>query len=245
MTRKEEARLRRAANEAARVYRPVQIEARLAAPLCGDPPQLDALLENMMGPFHPSGLPESRVDRALPAPPLAVIPIPVLRREVNGWPVACCSAPILAAEDAETVEHIGKRIDPSLAGLLAPGAARKINTTNSWTKSYRLPLRIRRVEAIVWFAVADRPTILRLLRRVPALGKKRSVGYGAVASWDVTWADEDWSWFGPCESGPLLMRCLPDGDGLPVNLVGGRRDFGACCPPYWHQERYTEVVVPC
>ena len=72
-----------------------------------------------------------------------------------------------------------------------------------------------------------------------------SDGYGVVREWTVERIDADLSWFAPSEVGPVLMRPLPVGPWLPDNLTGARRDFGACVPPYWHPERYGEIVVPC
>src|SRR5690606_754416 len=76
------------------------VTAWLESPLAGDPPQLDALLEwscSARGPafraLQEAGLPHLRVDRQWPAPPQGLIPIPVLRRAVGEWQVACCSSP--------------------------------------------------------------------------------------------------------------------------------------------------------
>jgi hypothetical protein len=41
------------------------------------------------------------------------------------------------------------------------------------------------------------------------------------------------------------MRTLPAGPWLPPDLIDFRPDFGAAVPPYWHPDRYTEIVVPC
>lgn len=226
------------------------ITARLASPLCGEAPQLDALLELAMAPFHESGRPQHQIDRNQPAPPAGVIPIPIPRRSVAGWPVARCSGPIEAEPDATWVDHVAKRIGTEYAPILKPEARRKIVISNTWTKSYRLPMRIRQVSAVCWFAVG-RAGVLRtfLARHITAIGKKRSVGYGRIAAWEAQPWPEDWTWFAPDpDSGkPILMRPLPVGDGshLPGDLIGARRDFGACVSPYWHPERYTEIVVPC
>ena len=46
-----------------------------------------------------------------------------------------------------------------------------------------------------------------------------------------------------------IMRTLPaeidDTLFLPKNLVGFRRGFGACTAPFWHPDRFTEIVLPC
>lgn len=228
---------------------PLLITARLAGPLAGDPPRLDALLESVLSLYHPKAAPGYKIDRAGPAPPQASVPIPILRRTVTGddgraWQVACCSDPILPVPDAETVEHYCKRIGVENAGLMDPAARVVVATGNSWTKSYRLPLRIRRVAEVRWFAFGDRRTVWEVLRRVHFLGKKISYGYGRVASWEVAEVDEDLTWFAPTGHGPLLMATLPDGPHLPGGLIGARRDFGACVPPLWHPSRYCDIIRP-
>ena len=131
------------------------------------------------------------------------------------------------------------------AGLLAPESRIVVSTTNSWTKSYRLPMRIRRIESVRWFAIGHRREMLKVLRRIDFLGKKPSVGYGRVASWTIDPIDDDYSWFAPGPAGPVLMSTLPAEAPLPAGLIGYRRSFGAPVPPYWHPDRYTEILVPC
>ena len=223
----------------------ILVTARLASPLAGDAPHLDALLEYLLSLHHHKGVPGYKVDRKYAAPAQGEIPIPIRRHALGGWQVGCCSSPILGPVRAEMVEHIAKRIAVEHAGLLDPGALVVVSTTNSWTKSYRLPLRCRVVDAVAWFARGDRRNVLTTIRKARAIGKKVADGYGVVREWTVERIDADLSWFAPSEVGPVLMRPLPVGPWLPDNLTGARRDFGACVPPYWHPERYGEIVVPC
>lgn len=225
--------------------RPLLVTARLANALAGDAPRLDALLEWVMSLHHHKAVPGYKITRDGPPPPLGALPISMARRTLGPWPVAVCSDPIYGETAAETVEHVTKKLAVEHAGALRPNARLVVSTTNSWTKSYRLPLRIRQVDRVRWFAVGERDGIRRLLKQVPALGKKVSIGYGRVVEWTVERVEEDYSWYAPSEAGPVLMATLPTGDWLPTNLVGARRDFRSCCPPYWHLARMTEVVVPC
>lgn len=242
-------------------YCPILITARMAGPLAGEAPHLDGLLEYAMSPHLASiersrigystgdrdlGLYRGKVTRATPAPPEGEIPIPLARVRFGGRLVSCCSSPIMAAVDTDSVEHYAKRFPTELAGLLDDAERRQVTTTNTWTKSYRLPLRIRNVSEIRWFAVGDRRDILKRLRKeIKSLGKKPSDGYGRVAEWTVERTDIDASLFAKSPHGTVLMRPLPFGDWLPSDLVGYRRDYGACSPPYWHPDRYGEIVVPC
>jgi hypothetical protein len=102
----------------------------------------------------------------------------------------------------------------------------------------------------VWLCVGDRREILKLLRLVPAVGKKVADGYGRVVRWEVertgTAAHRWWPWWVESEAGPVLMRPLPAAwGGLPRGLVGFRRDYGACADPYWHPDRWGEILTPC
>lgn len=228
---------------------PLLVTARLASPLAHEPPRLDALLEWAVAPFFlekdPRAVEPWKIDRTRPAPPAGILPTGLVRRQLGPWPVALCSDPILSAGAPETVEHVNKRLAVECAVLLAPAERKIVSTTNSWTKSYRLPLRVRAVSCVRWFAVGNRREIWKLLKRVTSLSKKRSDGYGRIARWEIDPVPADYSWFAPHPAGQVLMRTLPAGPWLPPGLLGVRKDFGACVAPYWHPDRYCEVVTPC
>jgi hypothetical protein len=208
---------------------------------------LDAILENAVGPWRPPGSGNfmAPADHSTPPHPPGAIPIPLARRDVAGWPVALCSSPILPVPSADRHEHMAKRIDVAAAELLSPSARGAINTSATWTKSYRLPQRTRAIGEVRWLAVGDLRRVRELLARVPSLGRRRSQGYGRVIAWDVRPAAADHSWFAPSEGGPILMRPMPAGAELPGGLVGWRPDFASVCPPYHHPARYIEAIVPC
>lgn len=235
---------------------PLLITAHLSSPLAGEPPHLDALFEWILSPFdaafrakQDAGEPHERIDRAFPAPKQGVIRIPIERTWLGKYLVAHCSDPILPTPKAEAVDHVCKRIAVEHAGLLDEGEWKVITTTNAWTKSYRLPLRIRAVDRVCWFASGNRRNVRKTLRDACAIGKKVADGYGRVKEWIVEDMADDWTWFAPHDGQSVLMRTLPllaDGrPWLPANLAGWKKHFGACCPPYWHQERFTEICVPC
>ncbi len=225
------------------------VTAYLDSPLAGDPPQLDALLEWSLSPFEEEfqekqrqGLPHSRVDRNFPAPPQAVIRIPIKRTLLGGWHVAECSNPILPIAK-DSVEYVCKRISPEHVAAMVENH-RIVNTTNSWTKSYRLPMRVRTVHCVRWFCNGNQRNLQKALRDVYAIGKKVADGYGRVRKWEIVGnAPLSW-WYAPHASGIVLMRTLPYGSWLPDNLLGARQHFGACVPPYWHPERFGPIVVP-
>ena len=231
---------------------PLLITARLSSPLAGDPPQLDSLFEWLLSPFgerfrkeQDSDIPHHRIDRNFPAPEQGIIRIPIERAWIGNHLVALCSNPILPLPRADAVDYICKRIAVENSDLIARDERKIISTTNSATKSYRLPLRIRLVDRVCWFASGNRRNVKKTLHDANAIGKKVSNGYGRVKEWIIEETKEDCSWFAQ----GVLMRTLPaliDGcKWLPENLAGWKKHFGACCPPYWHQDRFTEVVQPC
>lgn len=222
----------------------LRVVAHLASPLGGDAPHLDSLLvftsARLVGKDAESGY---KIDRRFPAP-TSLLPIPLLRTDG----IARCTSPILGEVTSDSVEHIGKRIGVEHAGILEPKGRSIVSTTSEWTKSYRLPLRVRLVEKIVWLCVGDRKGILKMLRHIPAVGKKIADGYGRVERWECERAGDvphdRWPWWIYGETGPVLMRPLPLGF-APPGLLGARQGFGACNDPYWHRDRYCELVEPC
>ena len=216
------------------------------APLAGDVPRLDALLEAALAVFHEKGIPGYKIDRSGPCPPQGEIPIPLLRRRLGPWMVGACSDPIYPDCAAQYVEHFTKKLGvENWPPLLGEENRLVVSASNSWTKSYRLPLRIRRIDRVSWFAVADRKSLLKALNHIEFLGKKRSYGYGQVVKWDAAEVSRDYSWYASMSGGTVLMATLPAGDWLPAGLLGARRAFGGCVPPYWHPDRYAEIVTPC
>lgn len=231
----------------------LRLVAHLASPLAGDPPQLDALLVYVASRILGKGAdvqPGYKVDRKFPCPPVGHIPIGVRREMVGGWPVARCSAPIMPEPRSETVQHLTKRLGVEHAQLIDPAERRVVTTASCYTKSYRLPVRVRRIDRVVWLCVGGRADILKYLRYVPAIGKDTNVGYGRVDRWECERLGEVphrwWPWWCESEVGPVLMRALPLGwDRLPQNLLGAKRDYGACSDPYWHPDRYCDIITPC
>lgn len=229
----------------------LRVIAHLSSQLAGDAPHLDSLLVYVAcRTGGKDAVPGYKVDRKYACPDTSGIKIAMLRTNVAGFAVARCTSPILDEPTSDTVEHIAKRIGVEHSGLVAPSERKVISTATSWTKSYRLPLRVRRIDRIAWLCVGDRQGIKSWIKHIHAVGKKVAHGYGRVANWEVERIGARphpyWPWWIDSEAGPVLMRPLPaEWEGLPLNLIGARRDFGACTDPYWHQDRYGEVVMPC
>jgi len=227
----------------------LRVVANLSSPLAGDAPHLDSLLVYVSSRIYGKDAEDGyKVDRSLPCPPTDHLPIAMPRLRVSGWNIARCTSPILSEVKSEGVEYVCKRIGVEHSGELADDERTVVTTTNSWTKSYRIPLRVRVVQQVVWLCVGDRRGMLKLLHNIPAIGKKIAHGFGRVAKWEIERIGNvphaHWPWWIDSEVGPVLMRPLPVTDDVPA-FVGGKRDYGSCVDPYWHPDRYGEIVSPC
>lgn len=220
-----------------------KVTARLGSPLAGEAPHLCAILEYEMA--QRQGL-AGKLSRGEPAPPAGAIHIPCLRGAIGGVEhIPRVSSPILMPRSVRH-ERIAKRLAVEHSSLLAEEHRLSVAVGNNRYRSYFLPLKTGVVDRVVWFvAGTKRRSLKSLLDSVKSLGKKRSVGYAIVTAWEFEEIEHDWSWFAKVEQGTLLMRPLPFCDQLPTDLIGFRRDFGACIPPMWHPDRYMEIVKPC
>lgn len=221
--------------------RPLKVTVVLSSALANDPPHLDSLLERLEGERRGN---QDGVSRARPAPEPGWCDLPLARERLGGFLVARASSPIFTA-GTDAVGYVAKRFPADRADLLAPGHPVSVAVNNGTYKGYRLPVRRRDAGRVVWFCVGDADGLRAALAELTGLGSRRGIGAGAVAWIEVEPIKADWSWFAPSEAGPVLMRPLPVGPWLPEDLVGARRDFGACAAPYWHGSRYGEIVTPC
>jgi hypothetical protein len=219
-----------------------RVTAELSSPLAGDAPYLDSLLEHEMSQRQGKA---QRLSRGSLAPEIGSVHIPCLRGEYAGCRgIPRCSAPIVGP-DTTRHEHFAKRIAVQHAGLLRDDQRLVIATGNTWTKSYRLPIRVGIARHVSWFVGgAKRRNLKSLLDSVVSIGHKRSQGYGRIASWSIVEVEHDWSWFAMTEHGRLLMRVLPYCDDI-ESCIGWRRWCGAYAPPNWHPDRVTEIAIPC
>jgi hypothetical protein len=174
----------------------------------------------------------------------SVLPVPLLWSWRGAWRVYHCSDAILAPGVEET-HHYSRQIGfLDHAGMVAPEHHKKVNLTGGEYKSCRLPQRVASVPEVRWLCFGDGKVIRSLLRRVTAVGRDTSQGWGTVAGWEVEDWPEDQSLVADSDRGPVLMRALPYVNGEPP-LLGSVRSYGACSPPYWHPDRYDDVVTPC
>lgn len=220
---------------------PCRVTAHLSHGFAGDAPYLDSILELYRSHDDENSTPRGT---EVPREKVGKIKIPIRREQLAGWPIPLSSAPIFRAEH-DSHAHFSRSLATIDASLLHPDNRIVLNTTGGKTKSYRLPLRVRTCDSMVWFCFAQPRWLRRLLDLVAWVGKKNSHGYGRVLSWSVDETDRELWWYGPSDQGPVLMRRLPYGGHLPDNLLGARRSYGGCVGPYWQRSLYTEIVEPC
>lgn len=232
--------------------RPLVVTAFLSSPLAGDLPKLDAVVEWAVSSKAKSIAACSGGRHAYTPRPRGTgaeepgrLPSPFTRRNVPGfqWRIPACSIGIVSPT-SDLHEHFHRSLSASLDTELIADR-KQIDLGGGKYRSYRLPLRVRVCDRIVWFCHADPRHLRRWLRMIHRLGKKGSMGYGTVSRWEVRETDTDYSWFAASDRGTVLMRPLPVGDYLPADLIGARRSYGGCAPPYWQTEFWTEIVEPC
>jgi len=160
------------------------------------------------------------------------------------WPVPCASSPIIESH-AEGVEHIARRLATEYAEMLDEGRRLKVNTTGGEYKSMYLPVRVRTVDRVVWFARGQAKEVRRICRSFQAIGHKSAYGYGRVAQWDVEFVEHDWSWWATSPSGPVLMRPLPACAPIPDGAIGYRSAYHGIRGPYWSMATMGDAIVPC
>lgn len=234
---------------AKRPYKPIKITAHMDGAICGELPMLDSLLEWVMS-FHMSSIsvtcsrhPLQVRCRGQDIQTLGTIPIGIERRQMGGLPIPRCSSPIAPEPEWDDLSWYHKRWSEG-RDLLRSDRRVVLNQTGGALKAYRLPLRIRLVSKIVWFAYGSQYEVRRRLRTVLYLGKKTSFGYGRVKEWVVEPVEEDFSWTAECGDKLVLMRPIPLTKDLPSNLRGYRLDYGSPCPPYWRKSSYCDMLVP-
>lgn len=175
-----------------------------------EPIHLDALVAWTLAPIHCKNKHITRDD--LPEE----FPMPLAQTSIHGVRVWRASALFPEGATAETITHWRKRFRVGRIELTRGSP----NLTNGVYRDWNMPFPLLLTHCMVGYAVGDRRDLLKLLRRVTALGKKRAHGHGRITGVEIERVDDDWS----LTRDGRAMRWLPDPDG--VRLVRPR-------PPYW------------
>lgn len=175
-----------------------------------EPVHLDALIAWALAPFHAARhLTRDDVPQD--------IPLPLARRTVGDAWVWAASALMPEGETAETLMHWRKRLRQGRIDLTRGSP----NLQNGTYRDWQMPLPLLLAHRMIAYAVGDRRDLLKLLCRVPALGKKRAHGHGRITGVEIERIEADRS----LAMDGRAMRWLPDARGM--RLVRPR-------PPYWN-----------
>lgn len=93
----------------------------------------------------------------------------------------------------EQTDRIRKKWNPGVDSPSPDWGKRKAKwqTSEGPEKSYDLPLYFRIAKTITWYCVGKPNELKRYLLQCSHLGKKRSIGYGAVSQWSIEPIAED------------------------------------------------------
>lgn len=186
------------------LLQPLRIEAQLFSPISvldDWAPSLEAVLEYVW-------IDDRGLLMANPDPNNLIYPeLPLKAGEINGTKYWCCSSPHYRYRIGHS-DRKRKRWGGDAEGYpvnWGKGSA-KIQTDAGRFKSADLPVFLRSVDTIYWWAVGDLDAVQQMLNTVPSIGKNRGTGYGQVLRWTVLPAEHDYHLWG--KSGQL-MRPVP------------------------------------
>lgn len=213
---------------------PLEIVAHLRGAIClpYGPIALDGLLAAAV-------CLRDNVPPALIAKDVVPIEIPVEREPGGRFHLASVSH--LESEQAEH-RWLNRRFPIAEAQALGSAKLKRIRIDAGACKSYRIPLPtfFAKEDRLTWWCVGEQAEIADLLSIVHYIGKKRSVGLGAVDRWSVE-PCEAWEGFPVLRNG-LPLRPLPtDWPGLSdeSDRAMARRTY-----PYWVRSQEEESAVP-
>lgn len=170
---------------------------------------------------------------------LRPIEIPVEREPAGRFHLASATRP---EWERMELRHTNRRFPVEEAAVMSTMGRVRINAGAQ--KTYRIPVEAGRVvgDSLTWYALGDAECVRELLVYVRGLGKRRGVGLGQVARWDV--ADvEPWPGFPVLTSDGRPMRHLPEGwPGIVSDWTEWRT--ARLSYPYWMHTDESVVTVP-
>lgn len=173
--------------------------------------------------------------------------MPLEKIEVAGEWVWACSSALIAKPGSEdsvlnsngwNVTRWRKRFDPDLENSVKDT---QINITTGDFKSYNAALPYNAVDTLVFYFCGDPRRVKELVEEnVPAIGKKRSQGFGVITDVSV---EEETEAESPIFHDNQVLRSLPAQflQGTPSGITIERRTVR---PPYWHSGNQTLAVAP-
>jgi len=173
-----------------------------------EPIHLDALVAWALAPIHCRNQDITRDDQP------EDIPLPLLKKQINGTWIWQASALFPEGETAEVITYIRKRFRENRVELTSGNPS----LTNGKYRGYNIPLSALCCTRMSAYASGNRKAIKRLLKQVKFLGQKRRSRIIEIATEET---DENFS----LVKDSMAMRWLPDAAG--TKMVRPR-------PPYWN-----------
>lgn len=210
--------------------RPLEVRARLAGPVLRggeDWPALDALLAWAV-------VRRDAIPVALTAAECIQVAIPVERESDRRFYLASFGAAVV---EAHRGRWTNRRFPVEEAQLVGSPKIRRIDVGAGACRTYRIPQEevFLRDDAMAWWCVGDEAGVRALLvDHVGYLGRRRAVGGGRVAAWEVA-PCVPWGEGFPVVRDGLATRTLPlDWPGLTPDHPAGYRTLTY---PYWDRAR--------
>jgi CRISPR type IV-associated protein Csf3 len=131
---------------------------------------------------------------------------------------------------------------------VAPGAGRRsatVITVAGSDKLYNIPIYLRIMDTLTWYAVGDIDRIRQLLAWIPHIGKKCGAGWGQLMQyadgsyWKIQEWPQDWSERNATGS---LMRGVPVA--LPPPPIPGNYRFYGFRAPYFVRQNQSLLEMP-
>jgi len=223
----------------------LRITAYLSTPLAAYDnwsPSIDSLLEWMLldklGLVSPNPTPQQVEDSRT----IVAANMPIAKGDLKGqwyWQVSSPCYTILA----ENQDRFRKRWEPGIDTPNPNWGKRKakVDTSQGAEKSYDLPLPLRTVDRINWYAIGDVEGVQSLLEPCTSLGKKRSIGNGQISRWQTIPIEYDWHLWG--KNGelmrPIPLECMPVD--RPIDFAPLRWGWR---PPSWLHTNKTNCAMP-
>lgn len=156
----------------------------------------------------------------------------------------CTTSQYRFDEGSYEVKYLNRRFPASDAVSYATPKFKTVEMSTGLNKNYRIPVQQAHVvsDVVLWYAVGDQQEVLQLLSTwILHIGKKGSIGCGAVDAWDVLLCEETWDGFPVLREGQPLRPLPLDWPGLSKDA---RQDYRVLTMPYWQRHREVLAAVP-
>ena len=178
------------------------------------------------------GYPESAEPYWIP------LPLCVMWYHENELPLWAGTQFFPVDKDTECSVYWHKReFTPTFLKPKKNGTPANVNFTNGVHKSYRIPMPAHTAKVWRAYGQGDIEQVASLLAEITHVGKKRTYGYGQVATWELHQLDADVL---PLSHDNRLIKAIPLTATVETDVLTPERDverqarFAGWTPPYWH-----------